>query len=44
MFDKGNHGKIKKQQNYDLAFRITQYDYEIRHKPRKENIASDAFS
>ena len=42
MFDKENHGNIK---NKIMIWRLelSQYDYEI-HTPRKENIASNAFS
>ena len=44
MFDKGNHGKIKNNKIILWRLELSQYDYEIRHKPGKENIASDAFS
>ena len=44
MFDKSNRGKIKNNKIMLWRLELSQYHYEIRHKPGKENIASDALS
>jgi len=44
MFDKTNRGKIKINKIMLWRLELSQYHYEIRHKPGKDNIASDAFS
>ena len=44
MFDKSNRGKIKNTKIMMWRLELSQYHYEIRHKPGKEMTAADTFS
>ena len=44
MFSKKNHGKIKNTEIMLWRLELSQYHYEIQHKPGKDHVAPDALS
>ena len=44
MFNKNTHGKIKNSKIMLWRLELSQYYYEIQHKPGKQHVAPDAFS
>jgi len=44
MFDQHHKGKIKNTKILSWRLELTQFSYDIRHRPRVENVAPDAFS